>query len=115
MLIPFIVALLAQQPAPEISKPVRQIALQGTTHHVQGIDTDGVTLWVTSVDRSVRKGYLMAFSVKDGSMTRSIEIADGDRYHAGGASLQGNSIWLPLAEYKAKSSALIQRRNAKTF
>ena len=41
---------------PPPMKPVKVLALQGKTAHVQGIDTDGIHLWVTSVDRALRKG-----------------------------------------------------------
>ncbi|MCU1326562.1 MAG: hypothetical protein JWN34_1932 [Bryobacterales bacterium] len=116
MLIPLMLAILAQSPATsQAVEPVPPLSLQGKTHHVQGIDTDGATLWVTSVDRSVRKGYLMAFSVADGHLLRSLEVQDGDRYHPGGLSVDATSVWLPVAEYKAKSSSFIQKRNKKTF
>src|SRR6185369_14676899 len=36
---------------------VRTLELKGTTHHVQGIDFDDSRLWVTSVDRTAKKGY----------------------------------------------------------
>ena len=51
--------------------PVRVLPLQSRTAHVQGIDTDGVHLWVTSVDRAARKGYLQEFAVADGRLERS--------------------------------------------
>lgn len=112
MLVPVLLTLLAQQQSPQ---PIRTLALQARTHHVQGIDTDGGALWVTSVDRPTRKGYLMAFSVADGSLIRSVEVQQGDRYHPGGISTDATSIWIPVAEYKAKSTALIQKRNKKTL
>ncbi|MBC8167696.1 MAG: hypothetical protein H7Y20_17735, partial [Bryobacteraceae bacterium] len=66
---------LAAQPADSTAplKPLRVLALQGETHHVQGIDTDGVHLWVTAVDRPTRKGYLFEFALKDGRLERSVE------------------------------------------
>jgi glutamine cyclotransferase len=91
------------------------LALQGTTAHVQGIDTDGDRLWVTSVDRDARKGFLQEYSLRDGRLERSIEVQDGDRYHPGGIAADADSIWMPVAEYKANSSAVIQKRNKKTF
>jgi hypothetical protein len=69
MILPLIVALfLAQSPAPrELSQPVSQVSLRGRTRHVQGIDTDGVTLCVAAFDPSVHKSYLMASALKDGA------------------------------------------------
>lgn len=118
MLLPILlaVAALAQQGAPSTApQPVRQLALWARTHHVQGIDSDGVTLWVTSVDRASKKGYLMAFSARDGSLQRSVELQEGDRYHPGGIDAEGDSVWVPVAEYKAHSTAAIQRRNRRTL
>ncbi len=46
---------------------VRTVQLSGTTHHVQGIDFDETRLWVTSVDRAARKGYLQEFSLPGAS------------------------------------------------
>ena len=95
--------------------PVRVLALQAKTAHVQGIDTDGVHLWVTSVDRASRKGYLQEFTVADGRLERSIEVQHGDRFHPGGIAADANSIWIPVAEYRAKSTAAVQRRNKRTL
>jgi hypothetical protein len=94
---------------------VRVLALQTKTAHVQGIDTDGVHLWVTSVERAARKGYLQEFAVADGRLERTIEVQDGDRFHPGGIATDKDSIWLPVAEYRAKSSAVIQRRSKRTL
>src|SRR5436309_8972741 len=78
---------------------VRVLQLHGETHHVQGIDFDAQHLWVTSVDANSRKGYLYDFSMQDGSLLRSVEVQAGDRFHPGGISVSGNSIWMPVAEY----------------
>ncbi|MEQ1948554.1 MAG: DUF6454 family protein [Bryobacteraceae bacterium] len=107
------VGLSAQSPA--APTPFKVLALQGETAHVQGIDTDGASLWVTSVDRAQRKGYLQQYSVQDGHLLKSLEIQDGDRYHPGGIATDANSVWIPLAEYRAKSTAVIQQRNKRTF
>src|SRR4051794_27385138 len=95
--------------------PARTIELRGETHHVQGIDFDDSTLWVTSVDKDARKGYLMEFTLGSGEMRRKVEVGTGERFHPGGMSRDGESLWLPVAEYRRESSATIQRRNAKTL
>jgi len=95
--------------------PVRELALRTKTAHVQGIDTDGVHLWVTSVERAARKGFLQEFAVADGKLLRTLELQDGDRYHPGGIAAAGDSIWIPVAEYRKESSAIIQRRNKNTL
>ena len=95
--------------------PVRVLPLRAKTAHVQGIDTDGLHLWVTSVERATRKGFLQEFAVGDGRLERTIEVQDGERYHPGGIATEGNAIWIPVAEYRAKSSAIIERRNKQTL
>jgi hypothetical protein len=106
---------IAAQKDPPAPAPVRELALRTKTAHVQGIDTDGVHLWVTSVERATRKGFLQEFAVADGSLLRTIELQDGDRYHPGGIAADEDSIWIPVAEYRKESSAVIQRRNKHTL
>ncbi len=96
--------------------PQQIIALEGDTHHVQGIVVDGPNrLWVTSVDRPSRKGFLFEYELHSGKRLRAIEIQDGDRYHPGGLDATEDSLWIPVAEYRRTSSAVIQKRNKKTL
>ena len=96
-------------------KLVRVLELKGSTHHVQGIDTDEKRLWVTSVDTPKRKGYLQEFSMPTGESLRIVEIQDGERFHPGGISSDAKSLWIPVAEYRANSTSVIQRRNKRTL
>ena len=91
------------------------LPLGAPTHHVQGIDTDGERLWVTSVDAPHRKGFLYEFSLAGGKLNRQIEIQDGERFHPGGISADETSLWIPIAEYRRNSTSIIQRRNKKTW
>src|SRR5262245_35147213 len=74
-------------------KLVRSISLRGTTYHVQGIDTDGDRLWVTSVDSENQKGFLQQFSSASGDREMIVEIQDGARFHPGGIALDEQSLW----------------------
>src|SRR6266545_4325564 len=96
-------------------KLVRALELKGVTHHVQGIDTDAKRLWVTSVDAPNRKGYLHEFSMTAGQPLRAVEIHDGERFHPGGISSDAKSLWVPVAEYRANSTSVIQRRSKRTL
>jgi len=93
----------------------RTLELKGPTHHVQGIEFDSGTLWVTSVDSGKRKGFLQAFSVDSGEMFRDIEIQDGERFHPGGIAADGDSLWIPVAEYRANSSSVVEKRDKKSL
>ncbi|MBZ5636440.1 MAG: DUF6454 family protein [Acidobacteriia bacterium] len=88
--------------------------LKGTVYHVQGIDFDEQSVWVTSVDAPNQKGYLHEYS-SSGELRRSIEIQDGVRFHPGGIASDGSSFWVPIAEYRAHSTTVVQRRNKKTL
>jgi hypothetical protein len=82
---------------------------------VQGIDCDARVVWVTSVDRESQSGYLQEFLLSTGEMLRQTVLRDGPRYHPGGITVDGDSIWIPLAEYRRQSSSVIQRRNRRTL
>ena len=109
------VAALGQESLLKASDAARVLELQGETNHVQGMDTDGVYLWLTSVDSAGHKGYLREFRLEDGRAIRSIELQEGVRFHPGGIDADAESIWIPVAEYRPNSSAVIQKRNKKTF
>ena len=70
---------------------------------------------LTSVDRPTRKGFLFEYHLPSGKRLRAIEIQDGDRYHPGGLDATRDSLWIPVAEYRRGSSAVIQKRNKKTL
>jgi hypothetical protein len=90
---------------------IRTTDLRADTHHVQGIDFDGRRLWVTSVDKDKRKGYVQEFSLISGEQLRTIDVTSGDRFHPGGLTAAGAELWLPVAEYRRASSSVIQRRS----
>src|SRR5690349_14656069 len=81
------------------------LPLNGTLYHVQGVDLDAAHVWVTSVDKDGHKGYLHEFDRKTGKLERQLDLTDGPRFHAGGISSSTDSIWVPVAEYRAHSSA----------
>lgn len=83
------------------------LQLDGELFHVQGTDLDERRIWVSSVDRKQRRGYLHEFDRATGKLLRRIELTDGARYHPGGISLSGHSLWVPVAEYKPNSSAAL--------
>ncbi len=95
--------------------PSSVIPLVGETYHVQGIEIDGSRLWVTSVDKVGKRGLLFEFSMPSGTLTRSVEIQDGIRYHPGGLTSDGDSLWIPVAEYKRESTTVLQKRSKRTL
>jgi len=91
------------------------VSLQSETYHVQGIDADDMRLWVSSVDTRGKRGLLFLFDRETGKLRHSAEVHSGDRYHPGGISLSGASIWVPVAEYRRSSTTSMQKRDRKTF
>lgn len=91
------------------------ISLEGDTHHVQGIAVDEGRLFVTSVDRAARKGFLSEYDLTSGRLLRCIEIQQGDLFHPGGFDVDDTSLWIPVAEYRPNSRAVIQRRSRQTL
>ena len=91
------------------------VTVQADLHHVQGIDVDGGTLWVSSVDRKARKGYLSVVDLPTGRLMKQVEVQVGARIHPGGIMMEGDSIWIPVAEYDRDGPTTMQRRNKKTL
>ncbi len=89
--------------------------LDGTLYHVQGIDLDQNYIWITSVDPASQRGYLHQFNRATATLERQIEVTDGPRFHPGGISIQGNSIWVPVAEYRPHSSAVLEEVDKRTL
>jgi hypothetical protein len=76
--------------------------------HVQGVDLDSQHIWVTSVDVWNHRGFLHEFNRATGKFLRRLELTDGPRYHPGGFSIADHAIWVPVAEYNARSSAVLE-------
>lgn len=111
-------AATAQQ---EISEPIQNaqlvdiLPLNGELFHVQGVDLDSRHIWVTSVDLANHRGYLHEFDRHSGALLRRLELTDGPRYHPGGFSLHGGSIWVAVAENAANSSATLEEIDTDSF
>lgn len=102
-------------PTLERTKPERVVALEGATHHVQGLLIDGTTAYVTSVDRESNKGFLFTYSLSDGRRLRSIEIQLGEMYHPGGFDADDEHLYIPVAEYRPNSRTVVQKRDKETL
>lgn len=109
----FVLLASAQVDTLEGLERVRVLELKAKLLHVQGIDLDGTHLWVTSVDAAAKKGFLQEFVLSTGELVRSVEVQDGPRFHPGGMAMDRESLWIPVAEYKRSSTAVVQQRNKK--
>ena len=91
------------------------LLIEGPSHHVQGIDVEGGVVWVTSVDRATRSGFLSRYDLASGRRLARVPVHDGERFHPGGIQIDGGSVWVPVAEYRRASSTWIQRRDKATL
>jgi hypothetical protein len=99
----------------ERARLIDTLPLEGELFHVQGMDLDARHIWVTSVDTRAHRGYIHQFDRRTGKFQRRLEITDAARYHPGGMAMQGGSIWVPVAEYRANSSAVLIEIDKKTL
>jgi len=96
-------------------KSISIVTLKAETYHVQGIVIEEDNLWVSSVERKLAKGFLQLFDFHSGDLKLSKEIEDGTKIHPGGIALDGESIWVPVAEYRRLSTAHIERRDKNSL
>ena len=89
--------------------------LDGPSHHVQGIDVEETTVWVSAVDREARRGLVTRFDLATGRRLATAEVHDGARYHPGGLQVDGDAVWVPVAEYRRESTTWIQKRDKATL
>jgi hypothetical protein len=93
----------------------RTIPLEDGVHHVQGIVVDGPRLWVTSVDRIARRGWLTEYELETGKRIRAVQVQQGEMYHPGGFDHDEESLWIPVAEYRPGGQTVIQRLSKQTL
>ena len=89
--------------------------IEAPSHHVQGIDVEDGILWVSSVDRATRAGFLTRYDLASGRRLASVAVHDGERFHPGGIQIDGDSVWVPVAEYRRASTTWIQQRDKVTL
>jgi len=109
----FLIALFGAM-AIQAQTPNRVVALEGETHHVQGVAVIEGRFLVTSVERAAGRGWLMEFD-SGGKRLRAVAIQRGTMIHPGGFDIDDESVWIPVAEYRPKSRSRIERRSLATF
>ena len=107
--------------------------LDFNTHHPQAMEVAGDRIYLSSVeiieptqkfpqpvdgyDRTPGKGVGHLFVLrKDGTLIKDIVLGEGDMYHPGGLDVdQNGDIWLPVAEYRPDSHAIVYKVDPETF
>jgi hypothetical protein len=93
---------------------VESIPVGFDTFHPQGLVRIGNLFFVSSVDKAGRAGHLFKFDT-GGRLLADLKLAEGEMYHPGGIDFDGHDIWVPLAEYRADSHAIIYRVDPSTM
>jgi hypothetical protein len=71
---------------------------------------------VGGYDRTAGKGVGHLFVMdRQGHLQKDIVLGEGDMYHPGGISFDGTDIWVPVAQYRPNSSAIVYRVDATSL
>jgi uncharacterized protein DUF6454 len=89
------------------------------TFHPQGMVKIGDTIFVSSVEvknRDAGEGVGHLFKIdKTGKLVADLRLGEGALYHPGGIDYDGAHIWMPLAEYRPDSRAIVYRVDPETM
>ncbi len=112
--------------------PVAAIRLSFPTFHPQGMVRIGDTFYLSSVeiltlpkklpapvdghayDTGAGVGHLFKIAA-DGRLLADLRLGEGSVYHPGGIDYDGRSIWVPVAEYRPDSRAIVYRVDPATM
>jgi hypothetical protein len=95
-------------------KLVSSIPITFPTFHPQGMVKIGDTFYVSSVDKDKGAGHLFKIDA-GGNLLADLPMGEGAIYHPGGIDYDGTSIWVPLAEYRPDSRAIVYRVDPRTM
>ena len=111
---------------------IGQLKLDFPTYHTEGLAITPDHLFLSAVqileptqkyaspvggyDRTPGKGIGHLFVMdRQGHLQKDITLGEGDMYHPGGISYDGTNIWVPVAQYRPNSSAIIYRVDARSL
>ena len=84
------------------------IPVKFDTFHPQGMVRIGDTFYVSSVDKDKGAGHLFKIDAA-GNLLADLPLGNGQLYHPGGIDYDGTYIWVPVAEYRPDSRAVVYR------
>ncbi len=59
-------------------------------------------------------GHLFVMDLQ-GHLQKDVTLGEGDMYHPGGIDFDGTNVWVPVAQYRPNSSAIIYRVDAESL
>jgi hypothetical protein len=100
-------------------KLVSSVRVAFRTYHPQGLVKIGETFVVSSVevvDRAAGRGAGHLFRMDGaGKLIGHVELGEGAIYHPGGIDYDGTHVWVPVAEYRPDSRAIVYRVDPDTM
>lgn len=110
----------------------RRTHLDFDTHHPQGFALVGNRIFMSSVeileapvkypapvdgyDRTTGRGVGHLFVMtREGELIKDVVLGEGTMYHPGGIDYDGDSLWVPVAEYRPNSRAIVYRVDPRTL
>jgi len=98
---------------------VGSVPVSFKTFHPQGMVKIGDSFFVSSVevhDRDKGEGVGHLFKIdRSGHLVADLKLGEGSIYHPGGIDYDGAFIWVPVAEYRPNSRAIIYRVTPETM
>ena len=98
---------------------VSSVPVAFPTYHPQGMAKVGNMFFVSSVevrDRQAGRGVGHLFKMdRAGKLLNHLELGEGAIYHPGGLDYDGESIWVPVAEYRPDSRSIVYRVDPDTM
>ena len=89
------------------------------TFHPQGMVKIGDAFFVSSVEvrnRDAGEGTGHLFRIdKAGQLVTDLRLGENAIYHPGGIDYDGQSLWVPVAEYRPDSRSIVYRVDPKTM
>ncbi|MCZ2498938.1 hypothetical protein GN316_19435 [Xylophilus sp. Kf1] len=119
-------AQLRQLTASSVWTKVGETRLAGNAYHPQGLVRIGNAYYVSTVeilslptalnlaadgyDRTTGtgRGHILKYDMA-GTLLADLPIGEGTVYHPGGMDFDGTNLWVPAAEYRPDSQALLYR------
>ncbi|MER7248196.1 DUF6454 family protein [Kribbella sp. NPDC000426] len=87
---------------------VERVPLNFPTYHPQGFALVGELIFMSSVEvlEDTGIGHLFAMD-RQGNLKEDIRLGEGTAYHPGGLDFDGKDLWVPVAEYRPDSRAIV--------
>ncbi len=111
---------------------VKEVPINFPTNHPQGMVKIGDVFYVSSVeitqrttrlnppkdgyDRDTGAGVGHLYKIDaNGNLLGSVTLGEGSIYHPGGIDFDGTHIWVPVAEYRPNSAAIVYKVDPATM